>query len=66
MMGLIVSPNLLEIYVFWELVGMCSYLLVGFGMTGMALHTLHKKHLLLIEWEILDYYWDSWFILGNK
>ncbi|MFL2671899.1 MAG: NAD(P)H-quinone oxidoreductase subunit 5 [Prochlorococcaceae cyanobacterium] len=30
MLGLIVSPNLLEIYVFWELVGMCSYLLVGF------------------------------------
>jgi len=30
MMGLIVSPNLLEIYVFWELGGMCSYLLVGF------------------------------------
>ena len=30
MLGLVVSPNLLEIYVFWELVGMCSYLLVGF------------------------------------
>ncbi len=30
MLGLIISPNLLEIYVFWELVGMCSYLLVGF------------------------------------
>ncbi len=30
MLGLIVSPNLLEVYVFWELVGMCSYLLVGF------------------------------------
>ncbi len=30
MMGLIISPNLLEVYVFWELVGMCSYLLVGF------------------------------------
>lgn len=30
MLGLILSPNLLEIYVFWELVGMCSYLLVGF------------------------------------
>jgi NAD(P)H-quinone oxidoreductase subunit 5 len=26
----VVSPNLLEIYVFWELVGMSSYLLVGF------------------------------------
>ncbi|MEB3200845.1 MAG: NAD(P)H-quinone oxidoreductase subunit 5 [Synechococcaceae cyanobacterium] len=30
MLGLIIRPNLLEIYVFWELVGMCSYLLVGF------------------------------------
>jgi NAD(P)H-quinone oxidoreductase subunit 5 len=30
MLGLIISPNLLEVYVFWELVGMCSYLLVGF------------------------------------
>ncbi|MBW4700289.1 MAG: NAD(P)H-quinone oxidoreductase subunit 5 [Aphanocapsa lilacina HA4352-LM1] len=30
MLGLVVSPNLIQIYVFWELVGMCSYLLVGF------------------------------------
>ncbi|MEB3243471.1 MAG: NAD(P)H-quinone oxidoreductase subunit 5 [Cyanobacteriota bacterium] len=30
MLGLVISPNLLEVYVFWELVGMCSYLLVGF------------------------------------
>nr|YP_002048970.1 NADH dehydrogenase subunit L [Paulinella chromatophora]B1X491.1 RecName: Full=NAD(P)H-quinone oxidoreductase subunit 5, organellar chromatophore 1; AltName: Full=NAD(P)H dehydrogenase subunit 5 1; AltName: Full=NADH-plastoquinone oxidoreductase subunit 5 1 [Paulinella chromatophora]ACB42760.1 NADH dehydrogenase subunit L [Paulinella chromatophora] len=30
MLALILSPNLLEIYVFWELVGMCSYLLIGF------------------------------------
>ena len=30
MLGLVISPNLLEIYVLWELVGMCSYLLVGF------------------------------------
>ena len=30
MLGLVVSPNLLQVYVFWELVGMCSYLLVGF------------------------------------
>lgn len=30
MLGLVVSPNLLQIYVFWELVGMCSYLLIGF------------------------------------
>jgi NAD(P)H-quinone oxidoreductase subunit 5 len=30
MLGLVVSPNLVQVYVFWELVGMCSYLLVGF------------------------------------
>ncbi|MBD2429647.1 MULTISPECIES: NAD(P)H-quinone oxidoreductase subunit 5 [Fischerella] len=30
MLGLVVSPNLVQIYIFWELVGMCSYLLVGF------------------------------------
>jgi NAD(P)H-quinone oxidoreductase subunit 5 len=30
MLGLVLSSNLVQIYVFWELVGMCSYLLVGF------------------------------------
>ncbi len=30
MLGLVISPNLVQIYIFWELVGMCSYLLIGF------------------------------------
>ena len=30
MLGLVLSPNIVQIYIFWELVGMCSYLLVGF------------------------------------
>ncbi|MBZ8180080.1 NAD(P)H-quinone oxidoreductase subunit 5 [Oscillatoria salina] len=30
MLGLVVSYNLVQIYIFWELVGMCSYLLIGF------------------------------------
>ncbi|GAX89620.1 NADH-quinone oxidoreductase subunit L [Effusibacillus lacus] len=30
MLGLVISPNLLQLYVFWELVGLCSFLLVGF------------------------------------
>lgn len=33
MLGLVLSPNLVQIYIFWELVGMCSYLLVGFWFT---------------------------------
>ncbi|KAL5646293.1 hypothetical protein ACJX0J_003998 [Zea mays] len=30
MLGLVTSSNLIQIYFFWELVGMCSYLLIGF------------------------------------
>lgn len=30
MLGLVMSPNLLQLYIFWELVGVCSFLLVGF------------------------------------
>lgn len=33
MLGLVLSPNLIQLYIFWELVGMCSYLLVGFWYT---------------------------------
>ncbi len=30
MAGLILSPNLIQLYIFWELVGAASYLLIGF------------------------------------
>jgi NADH-quinone oxidoreductase subunit L len=30
MLGLVVSDNLLFMFIFWELVGFCSYLLIGF------------------------------------
>ncbi|NLP45037.1 MAG: NADH-quinone oxidoreductase subunit L, partial [Peptococcaceae bacterium] len=30
MLGLVISSNLLQMFVFWELVGLCSYLLIGF------------------------------------
>lgn len=30
MLGLVISENMLELYIFWELVGVCSFLLVGF------------------------------------
>ncbi|SFU65309.1 NADH-quinone oxidoreductase subunit L [Alicyclobacillus macrosporangiidus] len=30
MLALVISPNLLQLYIFWEMVGLCSYLLVGF------------------------------------
>lgn len=36
MLGLVLSPNLVQVYIFWELVGMCSYLLIGFWFTRPA------------------------------
>nr|YP_010396438.1 NADH-plastoquinone oxidoreductase subunit 5 [Holoptelea grandis]QWK47650.1 NADH-plastoquinone oxidoreductase subunit 5 [Holoptelea integrifolia]QWK47737.1 NADH-plastoquinone oxidoreductase subunit 5 [Holoptelea integrifolia]UQJ74776.1 NADH-plastoquinone oxidoreductase subunit 5 [Holoptelea grandis] len=33
MLGLVTSSNLIQIYFFWELVGICSYLLIGFWFT---------------------------------
>ena len=33
MLGLVLSPNLIQIYIFRELVGMCSYLSIGFWFT---------------------------------
>ncbi|MFD1780314.1 NADH-quinone oxidoreductase subunit L [Fredinandcohnia salidurans] len=30
MLGLVISPNLLQTYIFWELVGLGSFLLIGF------------------------------------
>src|SRR3989442_6837156 len=30
MLGLVLAPNFLQLFVFWELVGLCSYLLIGF------------------------------------
>jgi NADH-quinone oxidoreductase subunit L len=30
MLGLVFAPNFVQMFVFWELVGLCSYLLIGF------------------------------------
>ena len=33
MLGLVVAPNIFQMYIFWELVGVSSYLLIGFYYT---------------------------------
>ncbi len=43
MMGLVLSDNLLLLYIFWELVGFLSYLLIGFWYTKEAASTAAKK-----------------------
>lgn len=43
MLALVLSPNLLQLYVFWELVGVCSFLLIGFWYERPAARAAAKK-----------------------
>ncbi|MDI6813349.1 MAG: NADH-quinone oxidoreductase subunit L [Desulfitobacteriaceae bacterium] len=43
MLGLVISTNLLELFVFWELVGLCSYLLIGFWYHKVSAREAAKK-----------------------
>ena len=43
MLGLVLSPNMLQLYIFWELVGVCSFLLVGFWYERPAARAAAKK-----------------------
>ncbi|REK69528.1 NADH-quinone oxidoreductase subunit L [Paenibacillus paeoniae] len=43
MLGLVLSDNLLSFYLFWELVGVCSFLLVGFWYARPAARAAAKK-----------------------
>nr|YP_009419625.2 NADH-plastoquinone oxidoreductase subunit 5 [Symplocos costaricana]ASM46319.2 NADH-plastoquinone oxidoreductase subunit 5 [Symplocos costaricana] len=43
MLGLVTSSNLIQIYIFWELVGMSSYLLIGFWFTRPVAATACQK-----------------------
>nr|YP_010875013.1 NADH-plastoquinone oxidoreductase subunit 5 [Lindernia ruellioides]WGV43135.1 NADH-plastoquinone oxidoreductase subunit 5 [Lindernia ruellioides] len=43
MLGLVISSNLIQIYLFWELVGMCSYLLIGFWFTRPSVANACQK-----------------------
>jgi len=43
MTGLILSANIVQLFVFWELVGLCSYLLIGFWFHKPAAIAAAKK-----------------------
>ncbi|WP_141506515.1 NADH-quinone oxidoreductase subunit L [Paenibacillus luteus] len=43
MLGLVLSDNLLSFYIFWELVGVCSFLLIGFWFTLPKARAAAKK-----------------------
>ena len=43
MIGLVQASNIIQLYVFWELVGLCSYLLIGFWHHRPAAAAAAKK-----------------------
>lgn len=43
MLGLVISENMIEMFIFWELVGLCSFLLIGFWFYKPAAKAAAKK-----------------------
>lgn len=43
MLNLVISPNLLQMFASWELVGLCSYLLIGFWFHKYSAREAAKK-----------------------
>jgi NADH-quinone oxidoreductase subunit L len=43
MLGMVLATNLLQLFIFWELVGLCSYLLIGFWYFKVSAREAAKK-----------------------
>lgn len=43
MFNIVISDNLLQVFVFWEIVGFCSYLLIGFWFENESATKANKK-----------------------
>lgn len=58
MLGLVVAPNIFQMYIFWELVGVSSYLLIGFYYTKPEAIAASKKAFIVTRFA------DLGFLLG--
>ncbi|MBR6806092.1 MAG: NADH-quinone oxidoreductase subunit L, partial [Bacteroidaceae bacterium] len=58
MLGLVVATNIFQMYVFWELVGVSSYLLIGFYYTKKAAIAASKKAFIVTRFA------DLFFLVG--
>ena len=58
MLGLVVATNIFQMYIFWELVGVSSYLLIGFYYTKKAAIAASKKAFIVTRFA------DLFFLVG--
>ena len=55
MLGLVVSVNIFQMYIFWELVGISSYLLIGFYFTKPSAIAAAKKAFIVTRFADLGF-----------
>ncbi len=55
MLGLVISSNLFQIYIFWELVGVSSYLLIGFYFQKPSAVAASKKAFIVTRFADLGF-----------
>jgi NADH-quinone oxidoreductase subunit L len=55
MLGLVMSSNIFQIYIFWELVGLSSYLLIGFYFDKPAAVAASKKAFIVTRFADLGF-----------
>ncbi len=55
MLGLVVAPNIFQMYIFWELVGASSYLLIGFYYTKPSAVSASKKAFIVTRFADLGF-----------
>src|SRR4051794_5584394 len=55
MLGLVVSSNIFQVYIFWELVGVSSFLLIGFYYTKPSAVAASKKAFIVTRFADLGF-----------
>lgn len=55
MLGLVLATNIFQMYMFWELVGVCSYLLIGFYYTQAPAVAASKKAFIVTRFADLGF-----------
>jgi NADH-quinone oxidoreductase subunit L len=58
MLGLVIAPNIFQMYIFWELVGVSSYSLIGFYYTKPSAVAASKKAFIVTRFA------DLFFLIG--
>ncbi|MBQ0155059.1 MAG: NADH-quinone oxidoreductase subunit L [Bacteroidales bacterium] len=75
MMGLVVATNIFQMYIFWELVGVSSFLLISFYFTKPSAVAAAKKAFIVTRFAdmffligilILSYYTDTFNFIENQ